>query len=710
MDNNDRARGNAGGRGRRNRGGGGGGGNTIKGPHSALTDYLQEIGVSEHFRQRRRREAEARQQQEAQRTAEADGQTVEAAAEQSADAAMAADMQAEEEEQANVGSSSRAGQTTATETVTISLTEPVAAEMQTTKGKGKGKGKGKKRKAESDYDSDSSQDEAEYRQGLNRSSARKGGRMKDCEVCGKRFLQRGEHDESARLLCAMCRRSLDKSLSAQKAATKRAREIASAKPRAAATKQAKARAQKTAGGLLESEFGVPSLQDLCVRVIAKHLDQVDSFGDISGPSLNRLCRIISKMRVLDEQTMGLFLGADKSAVTLYDCTKITQTGMQRIVNECPAVEALDLEYCGRLNDDGLMGLAQGLGNLTSLRLDGAFLVTDSAWAQLLRLCGPRLTSFRVRFTGFGPAAMRALVVHCERLVELCVSECSDFNDECLAMLAAPLTEHEEEQQESERLIKQAMLREKKGKDTATNKPGKTLALAGPVPEWAPLAHLQVLLLAQPHCNMDSRTASRIVRAIGKQLRVLDLTGFRDLDDGFMLDALDGNSGNLQELYLGECTGISAEAMAEFFVRQQKQSPVAGRGYQRIGLGRCYMLTDAVIQALVRHSSGTLKWLNLNSVDDNLSAYGLLALAGDIYRRSSDDGSEEFVLEEQIPGCAVLEEIDLSWVRCTTDGVLQDVLQKCPRVGVVRVYGCPEVTTFAPRRPGLHYIGRECDSL
>ncbi|KAJ2066350.1 hypothetical protein GGI08_001920, partial [Coemansia sp. S2] len=54
MDLNDRARG-SGSRNPR----GGGTGNTIKGPHSALTDYLQEIGVSRHFRERRRAETAA---------------------------------------------------------------------------------------------------------------------------------------------------------------------------------------------------------------------------------------------------------------------------------------------------------------------------------------------------------------------------------------------------------------------------------------------------------------------------------------------------------------------------------------------------------------------------------------------------------------------------------------------------------------------------
>ncbi|KAI7833587.1 hypothetical protein BX661DRAFT_140798 [Kickxella alabastrina] len=396
--------------------------------------------------------------------------------------------------------------------------------------------------------------------------------------------------------------------------------------------------KKTADGLLEYEPGLPSLQDLCVRAIAKHLDQVDSFGDISAQSLNRLCRIISKMRVLDESTLSLFLGAEKNAVTLYDCTKISRSGLQRIVNECPQIQALDLEYCGRLDSSGLIDFGSRLPFLTSLRIEGAFLVKDSAWAMLFRTCARRLTSLKVRFVGFGPVATRALAIHCTQLVELRISECIDFDDDCLAILA-------------------------------------------------PLSCLQSLDLARPHKPMSSQTTARVIRTVGSQLRVLDLSGFKDIDDSFLLNALDANCQNLQELYLNECNGISPAAMAQFFASQRGKAMVANKGYRRVGLERCYMLTDSVIQELVLHSGATLTWLNINS-----------------------SGTSQYVLAEQTSGCVNLEELDLSWVRCTADAVLEDVLATCKKLETIKAYGCPDITAFAPKRPGLRYIGRECDTL
>ncbi|KAJ1879402.1 UV-damaged DNA-binding protein rad7, partial [Kickxella alabastrina] len=340
---------------------------------------------------------------------------------------------------------------------------------------------------------------------------------------------------------------------------------------------------------------------------------------------------------------------------------------------------------------------------------GAFLVKDSAWAMLFRTCARRLTSLKVRFVGFGPVATRALAIHCTQLVELRISECIDFDDDCLAILAVPITDYEEEEQETERVLRLLNERSKKGKAASVGSPKDC---TGPIPSWQPLSCLQSLDLARPHKPMSSQTTARVIRTVGSQLRVLDLSGFKDIDDSFLLNALDANCQNLQELYLNECNGISPAAMAQFFASQRGKAMVANNGYRRVGLERCYMLTDSVIQELVLHSGATLTWLNINSVDDNLSNYGLLALAGSIYNRTTDpeSGTSQYILAEQTSGCVNLEELDLSWVRCTADAVLEDVLATCKKLETIKTYGCPDITAFAPKRPGLRYIGRECDTL
>ncbi|KAJ2401683.1 UV-damaged DNA-binding protein rad7 [Coemansia sp. RSA 2559] len=735
MDTNDRARDNGSSQ-RRGGGSRNGTGNAIKGPHSALTDYLNEIGVSEHFRNRRREQEEALRQQVMAAEAEAaaaagaaaganeqatteetaanvsavaagtlSGTSTDAHVIDSADGALAADLQQEEEEEAQAGPSRMSTRTRSRIPAVSAATVAIAVES------GSKTRKGKKRKEAEDADDNAS--EANQNGGLNTGSARKGGKMKECEVCSKRFLQRADAIDD-RQLCPKCRHSLDKSAKESSAVSKKARAATNSKPAAK-----RKRIRKTEGGLLEYDPGLPTLQDLCVRAIAKNIDQVDSFGEISTQSANKVCRIISKMRILDEDTLGLFLGHGQTSVTLYDCTKISRNGMQRLIAECPNVTSLDLEYCGRLENDILLGMGRNLNQLTSLHLDGAFLVDAPTWAAFFRATGNRLQSFKVKYTGFGPQAMRALTTHCTRLRELRVSECVDFDDDCLAMLAVPVTEHEEVEQEAERA--------RRASDAADN------VSAAVAPAWQPLKHLQSLELGHPHKPMTNQTAARVVQTVGAQLRVLDLTGFKDIADDFLLQALDGHCGCLQELYLGQCTGITADAFAEFFSRQrhkretlyfQKQNSGSAEdrqsimGLTRVGLDRCYMLTDRVIQELVLYSGATLTWLSLNSVDDNLTLNGLLALAGRIYRAEDKSGNGASasaggggpVVSEETAGCVQLEELDLSFVRCASDSVLGVMLAKCKRLSQISVYGCPDVTSLAPARRGLTYIGRESDTI
>ncbi|KAJ2355945.1 UV-damaged DNA-binding protein rad7, partial [Coemansia sp. RSA 2618] len=496
MDPNDRARGSSAGR-----AAGKGGGTVIRGPNSALTDYLQEIGVTEHFRERRRREAEERVRVEAngagagagvQAGAEARvGAGAEAGvenAEAGADEAEARNDEARNDEAGN----DEAGNEDAEQPEAGPSTQAI----KTIKTKGK-----RKKKAESDGEY---RDEKDEHGGLNRSSARKGGKMHDCGMCGRRFLVRGGAP-AGRVLCAACRRSVDKAGAAEAAdAASVARRAA--RVGAGPVKQRK-RMRKTEGGLLEFDAGLPLLQDLCVRAIARHLDRVDTFGDVSGPSLDRLSRIVSKMRVLDGRTLGLFVGAGRTAVALYDCTLVGAGALAGIASASPRLERLDLRFCGRLDGAALLALGRGLARLAHVRLDGAFLVRDAEWAAFFRAAGARLRTFSAAFAGFGAAAMRALVTHGVGVEALRLAECSAFDDDCLAMLAAPITEYEETAQEAERVLRAAA--------------GKGKQALGAVPAWQPLAQLRSLELQRPHHAMSEMTARRVVRALGAQLRVLD---------------------------------------------------------------------------------------------------------------------------------------------------------------------------------------------
>ncbi|KAJ2155879.1 UV-damaged DNA-binding protein rad7 [Coemansia sp. RSA 552] len=668
-------------------------GTIIKGPNSALTDYLQEIGVTEHFRERRRREAEerARAQEEAQARQQANIQPVNGQpaspqqaeeSEMTADAALAVDMQQEEQEAVE----NEAGPSTSTgrprRAAAAGSYVEVVVDVRPRENEGAKKNEAKKRGRKK---RDEGADEAEFRGGLTQSSARKGGKMKECEMCGRRFLVRGE--EPARLLCAACRRSVDKAARGPEKVPK-----GPERPTKRGAPRKRRKMRKTEGGLLEIDPDLPTLQDLCVRAIARHVDLVETFGDIGGENLNRLCRVICKKRELSPQTMRLFATPERTALTLYDCTRLTVPELVGIPQTCMGLESLDLQFCGRLDGATLLSMADGLPRLAHVRLDGAFLVTDGEWAAAVRSLAPRLRSLSVAWASFGICAMRAVATHCMGLERLCVDESTLFNDDCLATLTVPITEEEEIMQEAERGLA----------DSARYSPA-----------WQPLERLRALQIRRPSAAMETRTAKRVVRQLGRQLETLDFSGFRDLADDFLGEALlEHGMQNISDLRLAGCDAISPQAFADFFLRaRQLSARAAGDALTRLDLGRCYMLTDRVVQELVQLSGATLRSLCLNSVDDNLTVNGLLALAGFMYRDEAPGGSDKPpALAEETMGCVCLEDLDVSWVRCTSDSVLRQILPKCRSLKRIRVYGCPSVSAMAPARPGLAYVGRESDTL
>ncbi|KAJ1971303.1 UV-damaged DNA-binding protein rad7 [Dimargaris xerosporica] len=85
---------------------------------------------------------------------------------------------------------------------------------------------------------------------------------------------------------------------------------------------------------------------------------------------------------------------------------------------------------------------------------------------------------------------------------------------------------------------------------------------------------------------------------------------------------------------------------------------------------------------------------------------------------SDDDSEEDDAEEETLAvlnercrtvCPNLVRLDVSWCRSVDDDSLTLLLTHCPGLSRATVWGCNHVTTFAPKREGFAYIGRECDT-
>ena len=114
--------------------------------------------------------------------------------------------------------------------------------------------------------------------------------------------------------------------------------------------KARKRRKKVAEALLDKqELKFPSLQDLCVKLIIKYIDDVEQFGDIGTVNLLKICQILCKNRLLSDASLQLFLNPEIKDLELFDCSKLNADSLKKIAAYCPNLSNLSLQFekpCG----------------------------------------------------------------------------------------------------------------------------------------------------------------------------------------------------------------------------------------------------------------------------------------------------------------------------------------------------------------------------
>ncbi|KAJ1673448.1 UV-damaged DNA-binding protein rad7, partial [Spiromyces aspiralis] len=425
----------------------------VRGPQSALTSFLQEIGVNANeirINALRRQQELALAEESLQEQRQQPSETADSAADTST-----ADDVGPSNEQVEFSAAEPNGQSSAAVEGAAELL-PGTSSGSASKKRKKPSKKSKKDSGSDSDDGDDDYDNEGLGNGLNRSSARKGGKIYNCDMCGTRFLVRQKIiSRSERILCTPCTRSVEKAK--VQSSGPPARRNGGARQPAARTRR---KLKKTEDGLLELDTGLPSLQDLCIRKIGRHIHDISSFGDISEESLDKVCKIICKLRELTNDTVKLFLSRERTRVRLYDCTKLNTLGLRQIVDlsSPDMVTELRLNFCGQMRDIDLLYLGRMLPNLRRVELHGPFLVTDdSGFGEFFRLIGGRLKEFSISAARFGVGAMRALVENCgEGLEKLRLAECPNIGDDCLTLITGLDSESTPRKRGSSRKGKEAV--------------------------------------------------------------------------------------------------------------------------------------------------------------------------------------------------------------------------------------------------------------
>lgn len=168
------------------------------------------------------------------------------------------------------------------------------------------KGKAAKKNAKKKKDSD---DDSEYDDVMDMYKKTKPlpGQLENCEVCGKRFTVTpySKAGSDGGLLCAKCGKEMAKEAKATEKASKPA--------------VRKGRRKIESNRLDGLTFrGAKTLQQLCIDTLAKYADDIEEFGEMPAPIMDKLSEIFSKKRAMKSNTFRLFLQPDLDVVAIHE--------------------------------------------------------------------------------------------------------------------------------------------------------------------------------------------------------------------------------------------------------------------------------------------------------------------------------------------------------------------------------------------------------
>ncbi|KAF8533933.1 hypothetical protein BDD12DRAFT_897422 [Trichophaea hybrida] len=410
-----------------------------------------------------------------------------------------------------------------------------------TKGKGKGKGKGKKRKK---ADSDAEDDNDDYNPYSK--SIPVPGQIAFCAECESRFTVTAyskASEDGDGLLCTKCGK-------------KYAKEEKEVKKKRSTGKRVKRDVLRQA---LDGEtLGPKSLKEYCIRLIAKHIDDVEALGDIAMRDMDRIGQIISRNRSLNNNTIRLLLEPQGDRLNLYDCARVDATQLRNIGAFVPRLKHLSLHHAGRMTDEVISYYAEKLTFLESLHIRGAFLISRQAYIDFFEFVGHRLKSLTLAATArTNQAVIEAIVNFCPNIESLNLSSLARFDDDCLRLLTK-----------------------------CTQLKSLDISFAGG--------------------EITDEAIVEVLNVIGSGLKELNLSGNPSITT-LTTSAIHACCAHLRVLNLSECELLTDSDIINLFTNWRKN-----HGLYELHLARLTELTNAGLLAAVQHSGQTLEVLDVNS--------------------------------------------------------------------------------------------------
>ncbi|RXW23189.1 hypothetical protein EST38_g2674 [Candolleomyces aberdarensis] len=396
------------------------------------------------------------------------------------------------------------------------------------------------------------------------------------------------------------------------------------------------------------ENRLPTLVNLCIKVVTQHIDDVESLGDIGTLNVEAIAKAMAKNRSLTTENAKLFYNTTNSKLVLYDATNLPSSAFESLVYLNPNLTSLRLDFCGQLDDPAFKVFTTSLPALERIELLGPFLVRSPAWKDFIK-AHPNLEGFLItQSPRFDLDCLRELVSHCTGLKELRLKEFGKMSDAFLDEIADNLGG----QGDSESIL-------------------EYLDISSPGGE-----------------SCSDAAVVNLLSAIGGSLRYLDVSKHDLLTDEFLLGGLQQHTHSLESLSIAHCPEITSKALASLF-NEWENPPLVSLDASR----NPELQTDA-LEAIMKHSGSRLENLNINGWKD-VEENGLR----DIGRKGKE-----------------MRKLDVGFCRNVDDFIIKAWLEGedvkgrkkggCTELVELKVWGCNRVTPNCPKKLGLALHGVE----
>ncbi|KAI5206730.1 RNI-like protein [Aureobasidium subglaciale] len=385
-------------------------GNRIRGPQSALTDFLSSHNISA---QQIRDDYERRVREAAQQENAGEGGSNDPAPPADPDAEAAAALAAAE-----------AADAAAEKTRKRKRKEEAAIE-KIKKAKGAKGGKKKKKPAGSDDEDD---DDFDIGGAMYVKAAPLPGQFENCEICSKRFTVTpySKSGPEGGLVCTPCGKELAKEGDA--AGGKKAR-----KP-PAGRKRRQVESERLNGVALG---GAKTLQQLCIEKVAQYHEDVDELGELPEPVMLRLAEIFAKKRLLNPKTLKLFVRPDSDTVCVHDAAYLEVEDYQGICAVAPGLKKLVIRNACQLKDEVIEYMMDKCDQISFIQFYAANLVSDDMWRKLFHHYGKQLRAVKLSWldASFNDGTVQELVNNCPDLIRLKLKLCRRLTEQSIVALA-----------------------------------------------------------------------------------------------------------------------------------------------------------------------------------------------------------------------------------------------------------------------------------